>query len=126
MKRLLAHLVGDYVLQTHHEAVSKTNSWLPAATHAAKYTAAFVPLTRNPKALAVIGGTHMVIDRFRLTKRISWSVNQAAPVEYRPTNLDNFGYPRNTPQGLAIALMIIVDNTTHMLINEWALDKWSE
>ncbi len=126
VKRLLAHLVGDYILQTHYEAVAKTNSWLPAATHAAKYTAAFLPVTRSPKALAVIGGTHMIIDRFRLTKRISWAVNQLAPVEYRSTKLDNCGYPKSTPQGLAIALMIIVDNTTHMLINEWALDKWED
>lgn len=126
MKRLLAHLMGDYILQTHHEAVEKTNSWLPAATHAAKYTAAFLPLTRSPKALAIIGGSHVVLDHYRLAKHAVWFKNQFAPEKYRPENLDNAGYPKETPAGLAMALMIVADNTIHMLINEWALDKFGD
>ncbi len=126
MKRLLAHLVGDYLLQTHYEAVEKTSKWVPAATHAAKYTAAFLPLTRNPKALAVIGGTHMVLDRYRLAKHVNWLRNQAAPKEYRAEDLTNAGSPAIVPSGLATALMFITDNTIHMLINEWALDRWEK
>lgn len=125
MKRLLAHLVGDYLLQTHHEAMEKTNSWLPAATHAGKYTAAFLPLTRNPKTLAVIGGTHMVLDHYRLAKHVNFLRNQVAPKEYRSTSLENAGSPDMVPGGLAMALMIVTDNTIHMLINEWALDRWN-
>lgn len=126
MKQLLAHLVGDYLLQTHYEASEKTNSWPPAVTHAAKYTAAFLPLTRSPKALAVIGGTHLVLDHYRLAKHIAWLKNQAAPASYRPVGLTNAGYPDSVPPGLALALMIVADNTLHLLINEWALDKWSD
>lgn len=125
MKSFLAHLVGDYVLQSHYEAVEKTNSWLPAATHAAKYTAAFLPLTRNPKALAVIGTTHMILDHFRLAKHVNWLRNQAAPKAYRSKDLTNAGSPEMVPTGMAVALMILTDNTIHMLINEWALNKWS-
>lgn len=121
MRALLAHLVGDYLLQTQYEAVEKTNSWLPAFTHAAKYTAAFVPLTRNPKALALIGGTHMVLDHYRLAKHVNWARNQLAPKAYRAVGLENMGSPKEVPQGLAMALMFISDNTIHMLINEWAL-----
>jgi hypothetical protein len=124
VKRLLAHLVGDDLLHTHYEAVEKTNSWTPAVTHAAKYTAAFLPLTRNPKALAVIGGTHLILDHYRLAKHVNWLRNQAAPQLYRADNLQNAGSPQAVPPGLAMALMFITDNTIHMLINEWALDRY--
>lgn len=124
MKRLLAHLVGDYVLQTHYEAVEKVNHWLPALTHAAKYTLPFVALTRNPKALAVIGGTHAVLDHYRLAKHVNFVRNLPAPASYRSTNLDNAGSPDMVPAGLATGLMFVTDNTIHMLINEWALDRW--
>lgn len=124
MKALLAHLVGDYLLQSHYEAVEKTNKWTPAATHAAKYTAAFLPLTRNPKALVVIGGTHMLLDHYRWAKHVAWAKNYVAPKEYRAKDLQNAGYPASVPSGLAMALMIVADNTIHMLINEWALNKY--
>lgn len=55
MKELIAHLIGDYVLQNHWEATKKTEATLPAVTHAVKYTAAFLPvitgLHRIEKAL---------------------------------------------------------------------------
>ena len=127
MKRLLAHLVGDYVLQTHEEAVEKTERWIPAITHAIKYTAAFVPLTRSVKALAVIGGTHAVLDHYRLAKHVNFAKNQlTASDEHRPKDLSNAGMPASAPTGLAVALMIITDNTIHLLINEWALDRWGK
>lgn len=126
MKRFLAHLVGDYLFQTHYEASEKVNKWTPALTHAAKYTAAFVPLTRDWRALAVIGGTHAVLDHYRLAKHVNWARNQLAPASYRPTNLDNAGSPDVVPTGLATGLMFVTDNTIHMLINEWALDRWSK
>lgn len=126
MKRLLAHLVGDYLLQTHYEASEKVNHWLPATTHAVKYTAAFLPLTRNPKALATIGVTHLILDRYRLAKHVSWARNQGAPKACRPTDLTNAGSPDSVPTGLATALMFITDNTIHLLINEWALDRWEK
>lgn len=124
MKSFLAHLVGDYLLQTHYEAVEKTNSWTPAMTHAAKYTAAFVPLTRNPKALLTIGVTHAILDHYRLAKHVNFVRNQVVPKEYRSVDLANAGSPKSAPPGLAMALMIITDNTIHMLINEWALNKF--
>lgn len=123
MKRVLAHLIGDYILQSHWEAVEKVNSWVPAATHAGKYTMAFIPLTRSPKALLVIGGTHLIIDHYRLAKHVNWFKNQLGPANYRPAGLGNAGMPENAPPGLALALMIITDNTMHLLINEWALDN---
>lgn len=126
MKSLLAHLAGDYIFQSHYEAIKKTESWTPAITHAAKYTAAFLPLTRNPKALATIGLTHLVLDHYRLAKHVNWLRNQAAPKEFRAKDLSNAGSPAEVPVGLATALMFITDNTIHMMINEWALTKFSK
>ena len=126
MKRLLAHLVGDYLLQTHYEASEKVNAWTPAITHAAKYTLPFAVLTRDWRALAVIGGTHAVLDHYRLAKHYSWLRNQAAPAEFRAKDLSNHGSPEAVPSGLALALMFITDNTIHMLINEWALDTFGD
>lgn len=68
MPELLCHLVGDYVLQNHWMANRKTSSWLAALVHASFYTLPFLFLTRDPLALAIIGGTHAVIDRYRLAK----------------------------------------------------------
>lgn len=119
----LAHLVGDYLLQTDHMATQKTTRWGPALAHAATYTAAFLPLTRNWKALAVIGGTHAVIDRYRLAKHIAWLKNQAAPARYRPPHTAT-GYQEDAGW-LGFALLIVTDNCMHLLLNRWALSRWA-
>ncbi len=126
MKRLLAHLVGDYVFQTHYEAVEKTAHWVPALTHAAKYTAAFTPLTTDWRALSIIGVTHAVLDHYRWAKHVNFTRNQLAPKDYRATSLTNGGSPDSVPTGLATALLFITDNTIHLLINEWALDRYGD
>lgn len=114
----LAHLLGDYVLQTHHQAVRKTQAWGPALAHAATYTAAHAALvTRSPLSLLVIGGTHAVIDRYRLARHVVWFKNQFAPVDYRPPLFTATGYPEGTPDWLAVWLMIAADNTLHLLVN---------
>lgn len=128
-KALLAHLVGDYILQNSWEAEQKVNSHLPALSHAVKYTACFVPITRNWRALVVIGGTHFVLDRYRLAKQLVWAKNQVGvPAEYRYSweeGKTNAGYAENTPAWLSTWLMIIADNTVHMGINNWALNRWN-
>lgn len=113
----LAHLIGDYVLQTHHQAQRKTESWAQALAHAATYTAAHGALvTRDPLSLLVIGGTHAVIDHYRLAKHINWAKNQLAPKAYRPGHTWS-GYPAESPDWLAGWLLFITDNTLHLLIN---------
>ena len=124
MNTILAHMVGDYLLQTHHQATEKTQRWGPAIAHATTYTAAHLPLTRNWKALAVIGVTHAVIDRYRLAKHVIWAKNQFAPIEYRPPHTAT-GYPEDTPPWLAVWLLIAADNTIHLLINTMVLARWS-
>lgn len=68
MTELLAHLVGDYVLQNHWIALTKTSSSKAALLHVSLYILPFLFLTHSPLALLIIGGTHFVIDRFRLAR----------------------------------------------------------
>lgn len=125
MSAVLAHMVGDYVLQTHHQATTKTQRWGPALAHAATYTAAHLPITRSWRALAVIGITHAVIDRYRLARHVVWAKNQLAPAEYRPGHTAT-GYPEDAPPWLAFWLLIAADNTLHLAINAAALARWAD
>lgn len=68
MKELLCHLFGDYIIQTNKQALEKRKSKKQALIHAATYTLPFLLLTRNPKRLAVIFGTHAVIDHYGLAR----------------------------------------------------------
>lgn len=120
MSELLAHAFGDYVVQSDWMAAEKVKHHGPAAAHAASYAACFLPLTRSWKALAVIGGTHFVIDRWRLAKHVCWAKNQLAPSEYRPGHTPT-GHSADKPDWMAVWLLIIADNTMHLTINRWAL-----
>jgi hypothetical protein len=127
MNQLVSHMVGDYIVQNHWEANAKVKNWLPAISHAAKYTAAFLPLTRSPVRLAVIGGTHLVLDRYRLAKQVAWAKNQiGVPKSARypwSEGKENNGFPADVPPWMSIWLMILVDNSIHMTINYLALRK---
>lgn len=68
MPELLAHLVGDYVLQSHVMATRKTSSWLWACIHAAFYGLPFLLLASWPAWLVIVG-THAVIDRLGIARR---------------------------------------------------------
>ena len=122
---LLAHMAGDYLLQTHHQATEKVNAWGPALLHAATYAAAHLPITRNWRALAAIGLTHAVIDRYRLAKHVVWAKNQLAPATHRPQHTAT-GYPDETPAWLSVWLLIAADNTMHLLINAAAVARWAD
>lgn len=124
MTEFLAHAVGDYVVQSDWMANEKTRRSGPAAAHAVSYAACFLPLTRSPYALAVIGGSHFVIDRWRLARHVCWAKNQLAPAASRPGHTST-GYGADRPDWLAVWLMIIADNTMHLLINRWTLRRWA-
>lgn len=138
---LLAHLIGDYLIQSHWMATEKTKRWWPAVAHALTYGLPFLAITRNPLALAVIVGTHAVIDRYRLARHLAWAKNHLGPwrhellAEVLPhgrvyrwhppvppwSESKATGYPPDTPPWLAVWLMTIADNTLHLLINSAAL-----
>ena len=124
LDQLLAHVLGDYVLQTDHQAQEKTRQNIPAALHALTYTAAFLPITRDPRALATIATTHFFIDRYRLARYLNYAKNQAAPKQFRPPfpHLPtDTGYSPDRPPFLTVWLLIITDNFLHLTINRLAL-----
>lgn len=117
---VLAHLVGDYLLQSHWMATCKTQRWWPAVVHGLTYTLPYLLVTRSPLALLVICGTHIVIDRYRLARHLVWLKNQLAPVIHRPGHTAT-GYADDVPPFLAVWLLIVADNTLHLLINTAAV-----
>jgi Protein of unknown function (DUF3307) len=120
---LLAHLVGDYLLQSDWMASEKTKRWWPAVAHAVTYGLPFLLATQSVLALAVIVGTHAVIDHYRLARHIVWLKNQVAPAAFRSKWADckATGYTPDKPAWMAVWLMIIADNTIHLMINSAAI-----
>jgi hypothetical protein len=120
---VLAHMIGDYIIQTDWMAQEKTSRWLPAVVHAVSYGLPFLVITTDPIALAIIVGTHAVIDRYRLARHVCWAKNQLAPKAYRHPweECKATGYHEGRPPWLAVWLMIIADNTIHIAINSAAI-----
>lgn len=116
--------LGDYVLQTHRMQ-AKTDSWGWALLHAAVYTLPFLVLTLDPVALAIIGGTHAVIDRLRLGSAWCrwWGVGQAGAVDRWAARQIGPAYklPEEAPQWMQIWLSIRADNALHRVIEVGAL-----
>jgi hypothetical protein len=113
--QIVAHLVGDYLLQSHWMATRKTSSSFAAAVHAVAYTLPFVLITQSAGALAFICGTHFVIDRWRLARFVVWAKNGArGPVTAT-------GYADDVPPWLSTWLLIWADNTLHILCNGVAI-----
>lgn len=150
-EQLLAHLWGDYILQSDWMAENKTKRWLPAAIHATVYSLAFLLFRPSLLAFTVILGTHYLIDRYRLARYVVWAKNWMGPSVpwYRVpqgsgapywTDIDEgyvtryctqatppfwacraTGYPPNRPAWLTVWLLIIADNILHLTINYAAL-----
>lgn len=120
---ILAHIAGDYILQTSWMAEEKTKRWNPAIVHGVTYTLPYLLITVNPWALLIIGGTHIVLDHYRLPKYLIWAKNQLAPKKYRSpwSDCKETGYPSVVPEYMSKWLMIIVDNSIHLAINAFAI-----
>lgn len=114
--QLVAHLVGDYILQSHWMATEKTKRSAAAALHAVCYSLPFVFIASIP-ALWVIAVSHFVIDRWRIARFVVWAKNGCRG-PFTAT-----GYPGDTPPWLAVWLLIIADNTLHILVNGAAI-RW--
>lgn len=121
---ILAHFVGDYLLQSHWMATEKTKRWWPAVVHGVTYTLPYLMVTQSLWALLIIAGTHIVIDRFRLARQLMWLKNLIGPRAFRTSWAEakgNSGYSASIPPWLAVWLMIVADNTCHLLINTGAI-----
>ncbi|QXJ24254.1 DUF3307 domain-containing protein [Actinomadura graeca] len=98
-------------------ARGKKTSWWPAVAHGLAYTLPFAALTRSPLALLVIGGTHIVIDRFQMARHVGWARDHLAPRGAWPDRAA-LGV---RAEGKEHAIEIVADNTMHLLINTAAL-----
>lgn len=141
MIALLCHLVGDYFLQSDWMALNKTKRTLPCVLHVLLYTVPFAGMMAagllpwKPWALAVICGTHFLIDRTYPARYLCYVKNFMAPKSwwypwkdaqatgYLIGDALKLGDPRAKPAFIAVWLMIIVDNTLHVAINYAAL-RW--
>tara|TARA_R100001198_G_scaffold88437_1_gene64127 strand:+ start:222 stop:602 length:381 start_codon:yes stop_codon:yes gene_type:complete len=123
MAQLLLHLIGDYLLQSGWMAANKAKSHFAAFVHALVYSLPFLLIRPSLNAWLVIFITHFFIDRYSLAKRVAIIKNYLAPRKHWPKNgdLSDFGYHKCTPEFLAMWLLIITDNTLHLLINFVAL-----
>jgi hypothetical protein len=120
--QLLAHAVGDYILQSDWMATEKTKRNIAAAAHALTYAIPFLFFRPSLLALAAIIGTHFLIDRFRLARYVVWAKNLITPGQrFTWAECSGTGYPPNTPVFLAVWLLIIADNIMHIIINGLAL-----
>jgi hypothetical protein len=118
--QLVAHAVGDYVLQSDWMATEKTKQNAAALAHAFAYTVPFLFLTQSPWALFVICWGHFVIDSWRLARYVVWAKNWLGP--NRPwRECTATGYPPDRPPWLTVWLLIIADNVLHVLCNGLAL-----
>jgi hypothetical protein len=124
--QLLAHAVGDYVIQSDWMANDKTGSSIAALAHALSYTLPFLFLTESPWALGFIAGTHFVIDRWRLARYVVWAKNLLSPKRYHYpwSDCQATGYHKDRPAWLAVWLLIIPDNVLHVICNGFAIRFW--
>jgi hypothetical protein len=126
--QLVAHLVGDYLLQSHWMATEKTRSWPVALLHGVTYGLPFLLLEPSWPAWAAIVTSHAVIDRCRLARVVVWVKNLAGPRAWRgltrapwPRADSDTGYPLEVPAWLSTWLLIAADNTIHVLCNAAAV-----
>lgn len=149
--QLVAHAIGDYVIQSHWMANEKTKKVIPAVIHVLTYGIPFLFITRSIPALAVIVGTHFAIDHWRLARHFIWLKNFLAPKQFFSKTEDMYeiedeqgnkglqwdlylsrnrrwtecratGFPPETPIWMSFWLMVIVDNILHVSINAMALN----
>lgn len=121
--QLLAHAIGDYVLQSDWMATEKTKRSIAAALHAVTYAIPFGFFRPSIGATALIIVSHFVIDRWRLARFVVFFKNAFWCHSNRPFSdyQTPTGYPAETPAWLAVWLLIIADNVLHVLINGIAL-----
>jgi len=148
--QLLAHAIGDYVLQSDWQANEKTKRNFAAMCHALSYGLPFLYFRPSVAAMTVIVLSHFAIDRWRLARYVVWVKNFLAPrstIELGPapntpeasspggyvhqymgkrwhhpwSECAATGYHRNRPAWMAVWLLIIVDNVMHVIINALAL-----
>jgi len=119
--QIVAHLVGDFILQSDWMAREKFRSSLACLVHVVFYTLPFLLITQEPITLGIIAGTHFMIDRWRLPRFLIWAKNLPFPNSKPFSECWRTGFPPDMPDHLTKLLYIIIDATCHILINGAAI-----
>ena len=121
MEQLIAHLFGDYILQSDWMALNKRNSWRIAGWHAWTYSLPFLFFKPSVPAYLAIFLSHWIIDRLGLARYVVWAKNWLGE-KYKPwADCSATGYDKERPAWLTVWLLIAADNTIHLLCNYLAL-----
>lgn len=121
MEQLLAHLFGDYVLQTDWMANNKKRKLWIAFLHAFTYTLPFLFLTTSIPALLVIFVTHAFIDHYTIARYVVFAKNWVNQPSLKWKDCSVTGTPLDRPIWLSVWLLIIVDNSIHLAINYFSI-----
>jgi len=125
MIQLLLHLFGDFIVQNDNVALNKKKNtlkgWLYCIFHCITYSLPFLFIT-NWKAVLGIGLTHFIIDKTNVVAYfLAWRNNVYNPSElkwkYGNYDISNFGFQLQRPFAVTIWLLIITDNTLHLILN---------
>ena len=73
---LVAHFVGDYMLQSDSIANNKTSSSVWALIYSIIYSIPFLLLTTSLFALLFIIVTHFIIDRYKIVRYLIFAWNR--------------------------------------------------
>ena len=115
--QLILHLIGDYILQNDWMGLNKKKRTLKGELacqiHCILYSLPFL-FIGSWQAVVVIYISHYIIDRFNL---IAWFVAFKNGVK----DIKNFGFNHERPFAISIWLLIIIDNSFHIIINYLAL-----
>lgn len=119
--QLLAHAVGDYILQSDWMVKEKHRNSAAAGLHCIFYLLPFALLTQSMPALAIVAVSHFFVDRFRMARYVIWLKNRPWPGARPWAECRETGYPPDTPPWLSGWLFIIVDNVIHIVLNGAAI-----
>lgn len=123
MIQLILHLVGDYITQSDWMATEKTRNSFAALVHATLYALPFLWIG-SVDAVAIIWGSHFLVDRFRLARYVVFAKNQLGWPRPKWEDCQATGYPSERPVWLTVWLLIIADNTIHLVCNYICLACW--
>ncbi len=129
---ILAHLIGDYGLQSDWMVLNKQKRAGVCALHAMLYTIPFYflcfPLGVLNGAilfkLSLIYVTHAIIDHYSLAKYFIRARNHVfSESDFRPdAELCEFtGMSASRPEGIRWIVYTITDNMFHLIINYYVL-----
>lgn len=135
--QILAHAIGDYIIQSDWMARNKTKNDWAALIHAVTYSLPFlliIPYQSFPVVWLAIVLSHFVIDRYRLARYLCWIKNGPRQRQSNHTTLISdwwthgewvpitaTGYPSAMPPWMSFWLLIAADNIAHVCINGLAI-----